>query len=328
MKPVAYIVVAICSVAAVSGCWPPFRRDPLPVAPVAFPMPPTTQQVVQTVNSNSSNVRQLQAEVKVGVQGAPPLTGNLAIERPRRIHLRAGLFGLSSLGIDLGSNDEAFWVWVKQSISRDQPAAVYYARHDDFARSQMRNMVPIEPEWLIEALGVIQLDPGGPHEGPFVAGQDRLVLHSRIPSREGIMTRTTVVHSKYGWILEQHIYDTSGKRIVSTFASEHRHYQEFGVTLPHHVEMRVAPRESIGGDSSIEMILKLDIEHYEINRLLGDPEQLWALPRPKDYPLINLADPRNEPPRREARVPAMSYREDARYRPNYRPVYRGLPQRR
>lgn len=313
------------------GCWLRNARPSAPVAPIAFAAPPSVNQVIQSVNANTANVRQLQAEVKVAVKGTPPLSGNLAIERPRRLHLRAGLFGLSSLGVDLGSNDEAFWVWVKQSISPGQPAAVYFARHDEFAGSRMRDLIPLEPEWLIDSLGLIQLDPNGAHEGPFPAGQDRLVIHSKIPSREGTIVRTTVVHAKYGWVLEQHIYDTSGKRIVSTYASEHKHYPAEGVTLPHHVELRVAPRTaaSAGGPPAEEMTLKIDIGSYHINRLLGDPEHLWALPRPEGYPLINLADPRNQPPLRESRRQAQadpySYGPS---RPAYRPVYRGLLHRR
>jgi hypothetical protein len=333
LKSTLIAVIAICVLSTSSGCWRPFWRKPQPAAPIVFPEgpPPTTPPVIQAINQNTAQVRQLQAEVKVAVKGTPPLSGNLAIERPRRLHLRAGLFGLSSLGIDLGSNDEAFWVWVKQSISPSRPAAVYFARHDEFAGSQMRDMVPIEPEWLIESLGVIHLDPRGPHEGPFPAGKDRLSIHSKIPSREGTMTRITVVHAQYGWVLEQHIYDAKGNRIVSSFASEHKHYPEQGVTLPHHVELRVAPRGVPASTDSKaeEMTLKIDIGNYHINRLMGDPEQLWALPRPDGYPMINLADPRNQAPPREARHQARPNPQvDGMGRPNYRPVYRGLPRRR
>jgi len=331
LKSTLSALFAISALTLLGGCWLKHSRAPATVAPIAFAAPPTTNQVIQAVNANTRNVRQLQAEVKVAVKGTPPLTGNLAIERPRRLHLRAGLFGMSSLGVDLGSNDEAFWVWVKQSISPQQPAAVYFARHDEFAGSQMRDLIPLEPEWLIDSLGVIQLDPNGSHDGPFPAGEDRLVIHSKIPSREGTMVRTTVVHARYGWVLEQHIYDRSGKRIVSTYASEHRHYREENVTLPHHVELRVAPRSSTtsGAPAAEEMTLKIDVGNYHINRLLGDPEQLWALPRPDGYPLINLADPRNQPPPRETRhQPQGNPYSAGRGRPDYRPVYRGLLNRR
>ena len=51
-------------------------------------------------------------------------------------------------------------------MRRNQPPAVYYCRHDQFAASQARQMVPFEPAWLIEALGVAEIDPGLPHQGP------------------------------------------------------------------------------------------------------------------------------------------------------------------
>ena len=70
------------------------------------------------------------------------------IQRPRCFRLRADGIGPE---VDLGSNDQLFWFWIKRS----QPPAIYFCRHDQFATSRARQMIPIHPNWLIEALGTL-----------------------------------------------------------------------------------------------------------------------------------------------------------------------------
>ena len=74
----------------------------------------------------------------------PILTANIAAERPGRFRLTAGT-AITGQEIDLGSNDELFWMWVR----RNQPPAVYFCRHDQFANSAIRQMMPVEPAWLL-----------------------------------------------------------------------------------------------------------------------------------------------------------------------------------
>ncbi len=282
-------LLLVLLVAPICGCLPPFVRQPVgDPAPVVFASPqPTKEEVINVVNANSYRIRQLQSEsATLRVPGLPAMRANLAVELPRRFRLSTNIWGLPGTGLDLGSNEELFWVWIEQS----QPRAVYYARHDDFARSPARQNIPIEPDWLIEALGVVVLDPAGIHEGPFWRNANQMEIRSRIPTPAGDMTKTTVVHSRYGWILEQHVYDSTGQLIASARASEHRFYAATGVTLPHRLELELAP-----GQPS-QMSLKIDVSSYLINRLYGDPSQLWSIPQPRGVPLVNIADPNFRPP--------------------------------
>ena len=98
---------------------------------------------------------------------------------PKRFRLRAET-GITGPELDLGSNDEVYWMWVKRA---DRPA-VYWGRHDQFYQSAARDLLPVPPDWLIEALGVVQLDPTGQHEGPFqnrpgAAGGPHACPHAR-----------------------------------------------------------------------------------------------------------------------------------------------------
>ncbi len=132
-------------------------------APVVLGPEATLEDVIRVVNANSARVQQVQSSgATLNVEGLPTLQASYALERPRRLRLRAELSRLSGSELDLGSNDEIYWMWVKRS---DQPA-VYWGRHDEYAQSSAREILPVPPEWLIEALGVVELDPTGQHEGP------------------------------------------------------------------------------------------------------------------------------------------------------------------
>ena len=55
-------------------------------------------------------------------------------------------------------------------------------------------MIPIDPKWLIEALGVAELDPGLPYQGPSpVAAHDRLEIRAVRETPTGPTTRITII---------------------------------------------------------------------------------------------------------------------------------------
>jgi len=236
-------------------------------------------QVIHHVNSGSERIRQLQTVgATLSLPGAPSLRANIAMERPRRFRLQAGT-GIAGEEIDLGSNDELFWLWVR----RNQPTAIYYCRHDQFRQSVARQIIPVEPQWLMEALGVIHFDPAVRHDGPLPHPSGGMEIRSTIPSAEGNLTKVTVVDAAYGWVLQQHVYDHQGQLLASALASRHRYDGTSGVSLPRHVEIQLPPAQ---------MSFTVDVNDYMINRLGGNPVQLWSMPRMEGYPLVDLADPR------------------------------------
>ena len=300
----------------ISGCHPPWLRRPTAdVQSIVFPTPPTKEQIIGAINSNSSRIYQLQSDATIRVHGFG-LRGNLALERPKRLRLRAGLLGLPGTGVDLGSNDDIFWLWFEQN----RPPGVYYSRHDQFAYSPARQMIPVEPTWLIEALGVVELEPSGLHEGPFRTGPGKLEIHSRVQTGSGELTKVTVVDDQYGRILEQQVRDPRGQVIASARASKHRYYPQAGVTLPQHVDVK------IGNDPNVPLAFSIDVGTYQINQLAGT-DQLWSMPRPDGFPLIDLADPNVNPfaqaqtLRSAERYSPYEGRRNA-FRPRYRRVFR------
>jgi hypothetical protein len=280
-------LLLLLTLTALPGCawWRSWARAPQ--APQAFQTTPTIEQLAQHINSNP--VRQLEAErAKISLSGLPAVTARLALERPRSLRFRVEI-PLGGAELDAGSNPELFWMWNKRED------AVYFARHDQFAGSAARQAIPVQPEWIGEALGLVYLDPAGKHEGPIDRGNHRLEIRSKLFAPDGELTRVMIVNDVYGWILEQHLYDPRGQLIASAKASEHRHYAAEGVSLPHKVEIQLPPAS---------LSFTLDVTQYNINRLSATPEQLFTMPRFEGAQVVDVADPNFAPPvATPARVP-------------------------
>jgi hypothetical protein len=207
--------------------------------------------------------------------GLPILSGNIAAERPARFRLTAGT-AISGQELDLGSNDELFWVWVRHN----QPPAVYICRHDQFANSSIRQIMPIEPKWLLAALGMVDIDPASVFEGPTPHGNGTVELRSWLPSASGNLQRVTVIDARRAWVVEQHVYDPSGTTLLaSAVAESHRYLELQQVSLPQRVAISLPP-------SGLKFTI--DLGAVQINQVTGDQQQLWVLPTFEGYPQYDL----------------------------------------
>jgi hypothetical protein len=253
---------------------------PGPAAPQVLMENASREQIVAAVNQNSAKIQSLTVTgAAITIQdmlGLPILSGNIAAERPGRFRLTAGTtFGQE---LDLGSNDELFWLWVK----RNQPPAVYFCRHDQFANSAIRQVMPIEPTWLLAALGMVDLDPAAVFDGPLPSprGAGTVELRSWLPSAGVNLQRVTVIDARRGWVIEQHVYNEAGTTLLaSAVAESHRYYPVEQVSLPERVAIRL-PNANIA--------MKINLGAAQINRLQGDRSQLWTLPTFEGYPQYDL----------------------------------------
>jgi hypothetical protein len=186
--------------------------------------------------------------------------------------------GLTGPELDLGSNDEVFWFWVR----REQPPALYYCRHDQFAMSPARQTLPIQPEWLIEAMGIAPFDPALPQEGPYPLPNDRLEIRTIRNTPEGPTKKITILDGSQGWILEQRILDSHDRLLARSISSNHRRDALTGLVMPSVVQVECPPAK---------FSMRIDLGNVEINPRLDDRGALWAMPNYPNVRTINLADP-------------------------------------
>lgn len=271
----ATLLLTVCASGA--NC-PHFLGAYSPVMPRVLPTTPTLADVANVVNSNSARIQSLYTtDAEIYVPGLPKARANIALDRPRRFRLRADTL-LTGPEVDLGSNDELFWFWCR----RNQPPAVYYCRHDQFATSRVRQMIPIDPNWLVEALGIGGFDPGLPHQGPFVLPGDRLEVRTIRDTPEGPTTTSTVIDAAQGWVLEQHVYDAQGRLVASSVLSGHHRDPLLSAVMPTVVKINYP---------AAGLSLRLDLGHVEVNRLPGNQVELWTMPRYPGSPPVDLSGP-------------------------------------
>jgi hypothetical protein len=236
---------------------------------------PSLEQVIEVVNRNSSQIQSFWTNrASLSGSGFPSLSASIAFQRPQRFRLQAGTgFGPE---IDLGSNDQLFWFWVK----RNQPA-VFFCRHDQFAGSEAQRATPFEPQWLIEALGVVEFDRNLPHQMTLQAN-DRIRIDTTRDTPEGPVAKVTIVDGSQGWVLEQYVYDVRRRLVASAIASGHRRDPMTNLVMPASVQI-TSPQAQLS--------LRIDLGNVEINRLTDDRPALWSMPSIAGATAVNMGDP-------------------------------------
>jgi len=265
--PFVLLLILFCCSGATCGH---ALRNPFaqlgPPAPEVLAVGASLEQVIAAVNQNASRIQSYQTEdasISIhGVSGVPALRGNIALQRPGRVHLVAST-ALTGAEFDLGSNDELSWFWVKHR----KPRALYYARHDQFVGSAAQQLMPIEPQWLLDALGMSQFSANDHHEGTLPRREGTMEIRSNIQTRTGPMTKSTVIDIRRAWVLQQHVYDGS-RLLASSKARSHRYYPELGVSLPQAIDVHLP---------AIQLSLSIDVGSVRINTVSGNPA-LWRLP--------------------------------------------------
>ena len=176
-------LIAIVALFAGSGasCQRPMTFNPwaVPRSPRAAGAPRNrhAREIIAAVNQNSSRIQSItatSASITIpDTMNLPLLTANIAAERPNRVRITAGT-AITGQELDLGSNDQLFWMWVR----RNQPPAVYFCRHDQFANSTIRQIMPVEPSWLLAAIGMTDIDPATVIDGPLPRGDGTVELRT------------------------------------------------------------------------------------------------------------------------------------------------------
>ena len=240
---------------------------------------PTLGDVVQVVNDNNAKIRTLfTTDATLTVTGAPSLRANLALERQKKLRLRAET-ALTGAEVDLGSNDDLFWFWVR----RNPPPTIYYCRHSQFEQSAAKQMVPIDPVFLFDALGLAWFDPSLQHSPPQRNAQGRLEITTQLPGPTGTKSKKTVVDEARGWVMEQHLYDERGVLIASAMTNRHTIDLASGAVVPQEIDV-VWP--------ATQFRLKFDVKQWTVNNTPADPAQLYTMPTVAGWSVVDLADPR------------------------------------
>lgn len=248
------------------------HRDPMAGAPrLRNVRNPRVEEVVAHLNQNTDRVQCWHTN-RVGITADGwLLSGTIAVEKGR--HLRLEVTSMRGKEVDLGSNNERFWVW-----SREMDPGFVTCKHENLELARQLVGIPFEPDWLMQALGVepipttgvtMQSDPMNEHV--------RLVEH--ILSAHGQpLRRTVVVDLKKGIVVEHSLYNYNSVPIVTAKLSDHRLDKDSGVVLPHRVVIELPQHK---------MAMTMRLSGVQVNPK-SIPSAVWEMPHIRDCQVVNL----------------------------------------
>lgn len=282
---VALLLVVALAASSGAACPKALRGYQVGTMPLprALPPQPTLDQVISAVHDNTMRVRSLTAtQAVLVVPGVPRLSARVACEPPRRFRLQAQTT-LTGPELDIGSNDDLFWLWLRQH----QPPIVAFCRHDRYSQSQARQLLPIRADWMPELLGLVNFRPEDTHDGPYPLPDGRIEVRSRLSTDGEELFKSTILDGTTGLVAEQHLFTPGGERIASVRTTKYRVDPASGAALPHLVEVSW-PTSSID--------FKLELSAITVNGASPDPAALWQMPAYPGYQPVDLAEQQLVPP--------------------------------
>ncbi len=238
-------------------------RDHLAAVRPRFSDDPQLEEVVDHLNRNIQKLHAWKAHsVKIRANNMPGLSGSLAVEEGQ--HLRMVVNSLGGHEVDMGSNNDVFWIWAK----RMEPSYVY-CRHEQIDSARQTLGVPFEPHWLMQALGVESLDKQNLKMQIDPTGQRARLVQSVVTAHGYPMEKVMQVDLVHGIITEHCIYDSRGAKIAQARLDDFRVDKATGVILPHRVTLDWPQNK---------MSLVMNFGHVEINPAISS--QIWEMPPP------------------------------------------------
>ncbi|MDR1964317.1 MAG: hypothetical protein LBQ50_11105 [Planctomycetaceae bacterium] len=260
-----------------------FRNAFSPKNPKAPPLitaqHPTLEQITTAINRNSMTIRNMTTDnASILVPGVLwPVQSRLTFERPKRLRIQGSATTLGGQELDFGSNDTLFWLWVRRL-----PGEMWYCRHDQFPMCPVRSSVPIEPDWFIEALGVVEFRAEDQHEGPTPTEDGHLAILSRQQTASGQFVKRTVIDAQNGWVLRQEMYSPQNELVALAISSDHRYDKGTGILYARHVEVQCRGAEGK---------MTLDLGTPQFNVTIPFSSAMFTMPTFDGYRPVDLCAP-------------------------------------
>jgi hypothetical protein len=158
------VLAGLGAVLLAAGCRPREINSEERLPQAAAPIKATPDDLVKYVNDNARLVQSIKCP-RVDIDAKQDgenvaLDGTLVCKKDRYFRLKASLGGTKPVA-DVGSNQDEFWYWVAEQRRRDDatPNYVYHCTHADMADGKAKTPFPFQPDMIVSALGMGELDP-------------------------------------------------------------------------------------------------------------------------------------------------------------------------
>jgi hypothetical protein len=266
-----------------------------------FDQTPTAEQLVSYLNENSAKVQSLKCrevwlEGKQGTTTFPDVSGFMVCEKPRNFRLQCRI-GVAGQAVDIGSNDKELWFWIKNM----EPEGVYHCSYDDLENGRVKRLpIPIQPDWVVQAMGIAQYDEvrDGNYKVVASAKQDILNLEQPSKSPQGLqVTRVTVLKrvgaSNRFQVAAHLLLDADRKLICGAYIQEVKYDPDGKAVVPTKLTL-ICP----GSKASEKVELKISIGTVNVNPAFSQEQRAELFTRrglSRDLPEYNLAQGADAP---------------------------------
>jgi len=254
-------------------------------APLPTVLSGTSQlpDIINAVNANSSQMKNFVTNTaKIHITSSPiPLSNcTLAFERPRRFRA-TGNAAMGGPLFDIGSNDELFWAWTKAG----QENAIYYCRHAQYATSQARGIIPIDPDWLIESMGIVDFKPTEQHALLPGSANGNHVIQTTRSTPTGTFKKLTTIDRNTACVLSQSLYGPNNQLVAKADSPGHLVDPNTNIVYPKSVDMTFIT----AGET---FRIHLDLGKVQFNIANPFNSDAFSLPTYAGYTAVDICDPR------------------------------------
>ncbi len=279
-------MIALLAIVAAPGCRALTLNPGRP--PAISPLQAVAiETLVERHNRNAELVQSLEAEPSVREGRTGSGSGRLALVRPRDFKLTVSKPVSGDIVADVGSNDEKFWIW---SVNPDDPKT-YVGNYNEAGQPPPGLLV--QPDWVIEALGLRVISPEEEARLTTEPGDDANTLtlvHSRPNGQGGTTIKKTLVDRQSGLIREHIFYGPDGKtELARAWPTNYRSVPlpEGGtVFLPDNLKIRATPPQ----DKPIELNISMGLGSTKVNQFDMARRDIFTVPEIPGYAIVDLDD--------------------------------------
>jgi hypothetical protein len=287
-RSIRLLIVAAALTA--SGCtWLSkiYSRDPFsPKSPCALPPEASKEELVSYLNKNiladggRAGLTSWRSRAKVRAKAMPVgVDAEIALSAPRNLRLRVYEPLSNNALMDMGSNDQQFWLW-----SKEQKQEVVTCHHEDFATAitELRMPLPFHPDWMMEVFGVVPYDPSEfKVEHPFEKGPLVDLVAQRFGPNGEPVSRVIRIDACHGIVREHQLRRQDGSVIARALLSNHFKEPTSQLIVAKQVRLEWP---------DLDEFIVLTFHEIDVNPQMAEESSLWTVPSPPGSQLVDLGD--------------------------------------
>jgi hypothetical protein len=230
----------------------PFIQPKPPVTPVSREKV-TKESLLAHLNDNAQRLQSLECRqvVIAASMGNQPidLIGPMSAQKPRNFRFNAKILGAN--GVDLGSNDQEFWYW----ISKADPPYLIHCSYEDLKKG-LSIPFPIQPEWIMETLGMAEYDAAANWQLRESGTQYELIQQTTSPQGQTVYKAIVFQRGPSGRIqvIGHVLMDPKGTEICRAVIRDWRVDQGSGAAYPERVVL-TCPSEKVKMDLRLDGVV-------------------------------------------------------------------------